>query len=98
MTSPIFFDETGRRRRLVGRITFSLLALILLAAIGFAATLVHVPAATALAFTHEREQPLPFITRIARIRHKLSRLAPAQTGNVPLRIGFYVPWDEQIAA
>lgn len=97
MTSPIFFDETGRRRRLVGRITFSLLALILLAAIGFAATLVEVPAATALAFTHEREQPLPFITRIARIRHKLPRLAPAQTGNVPLRIGFYVPWDEESA-
>ncbi|MFM5895304.1 MAG: polysaccharide deacetylase family protein, partial [Novosphingobium sp.] len=97
MTSPIFFDETGRRRRLVGRITFSLLALILLAAIGFAATLVEVPAATALAFAHEREQPLPFITRIAHLRHKLPRLTPVKSGELPQRIGFYVPWDEESA-
>ena len=97
MTSPIFFDGTGRRRRLVGRISFGLLALILLAAIGFAATLVEVPASTALAFNREREQPLPFITHFARIRHKLPRLAPANSGNLPQRIGFYVPWDEESA-
>ncbi len=97
MTSPIFFDETGRRRRLVGRIALGLLVLILLAAVSFAATLVAVPAATALAFNREREQPLPFITHIARIRHKLPRLAPAHANNLPQRIGFYVPWDEESA-
>ena len=97
MTSPIFFDSTGRRRRLVGRIAFGLLVLIVVAAFGFAATLVEVPSAAALAFDREREQPLPFLTHIARIRHKLPRLAPASTGNLPLRIGFYVPWDEESA-
>ena len=97
MTSPIFFDSTGRRRRLVGRVAFALLTLIVVAAFGFAATLVEVPASTALAFDREREQPLPFITHIARIRHKLPRLAPANNGSVPQRIGFYVPWDEESA-
>ena len=97
MTSPIFFDSTGNRRRLVGRIAFTLLVLIVVAAFGFAATLVEMPAAAALAFDREREQPLPFLTHIARIRHKLPRLAPANTGNLPLRIGFYVPWDEESA-
>ena len=97
MTSPIFFDSTGRRRRLVGRVAFALLTLIVVAAFGFAATLVEVPASTALAFDREREQPLPFLTHIARIRHKLPRLAPANTGNLPQRIGFYVPWDEESA-
>lgn len=97
MTSPIFFDETGRRRRLVGRVSLGLLVLILLAAIGFAATLVEVPAVTALAFNHERQQPLPFITRIAHLRHKLPRLRPILSGDLPRRIGFYVPWDEESA-
>ena len=97
MTSPIFFDSTGRRRRLVGRITLGLLVLIALAAIGFAATLVEVPASAALAFDREREQPLPFITHLARIRHKLPRLVRAHGNNLPQRIGFYVPWDEESA-
>ena len=97
MTSPIFFDETGRRRRLVGRIALGLLVLILLAAVSFAATLVEVPAAAALAFDREREQPLPFITHIARIRRQLPRLTPTHASNLPQRIGFYVPWDEESA-
>ena len=98
MTAPIFFDSTGRRRRLVGRVAFGLLVLIVVAAFGFAATLVEVPAAAALTFARERDQPLPFLTHIARIRHKLPRLAPANAGNLPQRIGFYVPWDEDSAA
>ena len=97
MTSPIFFDSTGRRRRLVGRVAFGLLVLIVVAAFGFAATLVKVPSAAALTFGRERQQPLPFLTHLARIRHKLPRLAPANNGNLPLRIGFYVPWDEESA-
>jgi cellulose synthase/poly-beta-1,6-N-acetylglucosamine synthase-like glycosyltransferase/peptidoglycan/xylan/chitin deacetylase (PgdA/CDA1 family)/spore germination protein YaaH len=97
MVSPVFFDSTGRRRRLVGRLSFALLALIVFAALVFAATLVKVPTTAALAFGREREQAVPFLSRIAHIRHKLPRLARANTGALPLRIGFYVPWDEESA-
>ena len=97
MTSPVFFDSTGRRRRLVGRLSFALLALILFAAMIFAATLVEVPTAAPLAFDREREQPLPFLSHIARMRHKLPHLTASNTGTLPLRIGFYVPWDEESA-
>ncbi len=97
MVSPVFFDSTGRRRRLVGRLSFALLALIVFAAMVFAATLVEVPTSAALAFDREREQAVPFLSHIARIRHKLPHLAPANTGALPLRIGFYVPWDEESA-
>ena len=97
MTSPVFFDSTGRRRRLVGRLSFALLALIVFAALVFAATLVEVPTAAPLAFDREREQPLPFLTHVARIRHKFPHLAAPNSGALPLRIGFYVPWDEESA-
>ncbi len=97
MVSPVFFDSTGRRRRLVGRLSFALLGLIVFAALVFAATLVEVPTTAALAFGREREQAVPFLSRIAHLRHKLPRLAPANTGAQPLRIGFYVPWDEESA-
>ena len=97
MVSPVFFDSTGRRRRLVGRLSFALLGLIGLTALVFAATVVQVPTTAALAFGREREQAVPFLSHIARIRHKLPRLQPANTGALPLRIGFYVPWDEESA-
>ncbi|MDE2434977.1 MAG: glycosyltransferase [Sphingomonadales bacterium] len=98
MTSPIFFDRTGKRRRLVGRLSTALLALIVLAAIIFAATVVEVPAASPLALARERQQPLPFLTHVAHLRHKLPSLPKAATNGQPLRIGFYVPWDGESAA
>ncbi len=99
MTSPIFFDSTGHRRRLVGRISWGILALILLAAAAFAATVVEVPAAAPLDFIHERSQALPFITRVAHLRHRLPpvRDAAGRSG-APQRMGFYVPWDPESAA
>lgn len=97
MTSPIFFDATGRRRRLVGRTMGSLLALVVLAALIFAITVVAVPADKPLGFVREREQPLPFLTHVARIRKQLPRPAPAGSTRQALRIGFYVPWDPDSA-
>ena len=99
MTSPIFFDSTGHRRRLVGRISWGILALILLAAAAFAATVVEVPAAAPLDFIHERSQALPFITRVAHLRHRLPPVRDAAgRGGAPQRMGFYVPWDPESAA
>lgn len=102
MTSPIFFDGTGRRRRLVGRLTALLVLLIVASAILFAATVTNVPSASPLEFGHEREQPLPFRTHVAHLRHILPRLTgPMNLGRrhvMPLRIGFYVPWDPDSAA
>ena len=98
MTSPVFFDATGKRRQLVGRIIAGLVALVVLSAVIFAATLVSVPAEAPLPLGHEREQPLPFITHVARIRHQLPRYPAHGAQQQALRVGFYVPWDPDSAA
>lgn len=100
MASPIFFDSTGKRRRLVGRFSALLVVLILLCSAIFAATLVDVPAASPLDFGHEREQPLPFRTHVARLGRRVSRLAGARRDprGKRLTVGFYVPWDAESAA
>ncbi len=97
MTSPVFFDATGHRRKWVGRLTAAALLIALIAATVFAATVIAVPAATPLDIGREREQPLPFLTHVARLRHKLPRLTPAVRAGEPLSVGFYVPWDPDSA-
>lgn len=101
MTSPIFFDATGHRRRWVGRLTALLLIIVLGSAIAFATTIVAVPKASPIEFGREREQALPFRTHVARLRHRLvgqphARGASGQSR--ALAVGFYVPWDEDSAA
>lgn len=100
MTSPVFFDSTGRRRRLFGRIAALLLVAIILSAAVFAATVVNVPVEKAIDFGHEREQPLPFLAHVSKLKARLRRVAaPRRVGDrgTPLRIGFYVPWDPESA-
>lgn len=95
MVSPVFFDMTGRRRRMVGRLTALMLVLAVIAAVLFASTIVAVPAVSPLTFGHEREQPLPFRTHLAHLRHRFPKgRAFSHTGHTD-SIGFYVPWDEQ---
>lgn len=98
MSAPIFFDSTGRRRRYVARISLALLLLILIGASVFAASVVEVPVSTALTFSGERQQPLPFRVHVARLRHRLQPSPPSPGAGQALRIGFYVPWDEESAA
>lgn len=101
MTSPIFFDATGNRRRLIGRLTAVLLVLILGSALAFATTIVAVPKVSPIDFGREREQALPFRTHVARLRHSLSgqpHARGAAAAGRALSIGFYVPWDEDSAA
>jgi len=95
MKSPIFFDMTGRRRRLVGRLTALVLILALAAAALFASTIVAVPSVSPLKFGHEREQPLPFRTHLAHLRHRFPKAGSLLHAGHPASIGFYVPWDEQ---
>ena len=97
MTSPVFFDATGHRRKWVGRLAAAVLLLALIAAAVFAATVIAVPTATPLDIGREREQPLPFLTHVARLRHKLPRLTPPVRAGEPLSVGFYVPWDPDSA-
>ncbi len=97
MTSPVFFDETGNRRRLVGRIVALFLGFIVLSAAVFAATLVAVPAESPLPLGRERAQPLPFVTHVARLRHQLPGVVIPAASARSLRIGFYVPWDPDSA-
>src|SRR6478735_8905449 len=99
MARPVFYDLTGRRHRWLGRLSTLALAVVILAAALFAATLVDVPAAHPLDIGREREQPLPFVTSLAHLRHRLPRLHGAGGGGRPLRAAFYVPWDpESLAA
>jgi len=95
MVSPVFFDMTGRRRRLVGRFLSLLLAALIAGAVLFATTIVDVPTTSPLKFGHEREQPLPFRTHLARLRHHLPKGAASGGRGHTERVGFYVPWDEQ---
>ena len=97
MDSPVFFDSSGRRRRLVGRIFALTLLVIVLCAGIFAATLVNVPSASPLMFGREREQPLPFVTHVAGLRNRLHRITQAPASSQQLRVGFYVPWDPESA-
>lgn len=84
MSSPVFFDASGHRRKLVGRIVTLLLFLIVLSAMIFAATVIEVPSDQPLDFIHERIQPLPFVTGIAHLRH---RFPACSFGQAPHRCG-----------
>nr|WP_166177543.1 glycosyltransferase [Altererythrobacter segetis] len=96
MNSPVFFDASGRRRRIVGRISVTVLAAVLLAAIAFAATIVDVPRATPLTFERERLQPVPLRAQISAFRHKLPPVHAGGRGPTQT-IAFYVPWDAESA-
>ncbi|WP_022685996.1 polysaccharide deacetylase family protein [Sphingomonas phyllosphaerae] len=98
MTRPIFFDPTGRRSRLSKRVVAVLLAVIVISAIVFAATLIRVPRGRDLAL------PLPQ-PRAAALRVEKGvgrgiaswlphRPAAANDPHSPLSIGFYVPGDD----
>jgi spore germination protein YaaH/peptidoglycan/xylan/chitin deacetylase (PgdA/CDA1 family) len=95
MTSPVFFDSTGKRRRLVGRLIALLLSLIVISALAFATTIVRVPASAALGFDRERQQPLPFKTHIARWKHRIPQWGNPAGAQRPINAAFYVPWDEE---
>ena len=100
MSRPIFFDPTGRRRRLTRRGAFLGLVLLLLAAVIFATTVAAVPPAPPLPLGFERQAPFPLKTQVSRISQRLAQLfgrhaAPAAHGSgQTLNVGFYTAWTD----
>ncbi|NIJ21522.1 peptidoglycan/xylan/chitin deacetylase (PgdA/CDA1 family)/spore germination protein YaaH/GT2 family glycosyltransferase [Sphingomonas naasensis] len=95
MRAPIFFDPTGRRGRRAKRAAAIGIALMLLAAVAFATTLVAVPRERALALPFS--QPHPAQLRGTHARHGLGAWLPAMRSkdpHTPLSVGFYQPGDE----
>ena len=106
MERPVFYDPSGKRRRWSKRILWTLLLIVTLAAIGFGATIVNVPAPDPLKIGFEREQPRALGGQIAHLRRTVGRNVRALTAWMPggkpaarpagrqLVAAFYVPWDD----
>ena len=102
MTAPIFYDETGKRRRWSMRGVFGLLLLAVVTAVTFAVTVVDLPVPAQLGAAMERPRARPLVEQIHRLSNgigKLGALLPISnrrpTPHVnQVRVGFYVPWDD----
>jgi hypothetical protein len=105
MEAPVFYDPSGRRGRVSKRVLLGLILLILLAAIGFATTILNVPApdplqagvrapAAALAQRAGRAHPPPGRTPPSTAGSVDAQGRPAHRQTRPQVVGFYVPWDE----
>ena len=101
--APIFYDPSGQRRKWSQRILLGLIALILLGAVGFGATILNVPAPDPLKLGIERAQPRALNAQVAHLRHSIGRhfsdwLPGSTTRPAPVRrqlvAAFYVPWDD----
>jgi cellulose synthase/poly-beta-1,6-N-acetylglucosamine synthase-like glycosyltransferase/peptidoglycan/xylan/chitin deacetylase (PgdA/CDA1 family)/spore germination protein YaaH len=96
MSSPIFFDPTGRRSRVSKRTLAGLMLLVVLAAMAFATTLLVMPARRDLRLP--LPQPHAAAARGGEAkRHGLAAWLPhkqSPADKTPLTIGFYVPGDD----
>ncbi|HUD91079.1 glycosyltransferase [Sphingobium sp.] len=100
MQRPIFYDASGRRRRLtLPALSLALIAM-LVAAIAFAVTIVDVPVPPAVPLRMERPQPESIGQRLNHLGASLRKLAgwlpTASHGGAihPVNVAFYVPWDD----
>lgn len=100
MSRPIFFDPTGRRRRLTRRGAFGALIALLVLALVFATTVASVPPAPPLPLGFERQAPFPLKTQVSRLSQKLGQLlgrhaAPVAHGqSQTLNVAFYTSWTD----
>ncbi|MCI4591784.1 glycosyltransferase [Sphingobium sp. BYY-5] len=100
MHRPIFYDASGRRRRLTLPTLFFALIAVLIAATAFAVTIVDVPVPPAVPLRMERPQPEGIGQRLGRIGASLRKLAswlPKESrvhATRPVNVAFYVPWDD----
>lgn len=99
---PIFYDATGQRNRWSKRVVAGLLALIVIAVLGFAWTIAAVPAGNALHPIGERKQARPLVEQVARLRKDagqwLPPTKPGVTRGKQVSAAFYVPWDPDSGA
>lgn len=94
MQMPVFFDPTGRRSRWSRRVLAAVIGVILLAAIGFATTLVAVPPGRNLTLPAPRMRAALFQGLANRARTAWLPHRAAQGGHAPLNVGFYLPGDD----
>lgn len=102
MSAPVFYDETGKRRRWSMRGVFALLLLAVITATTFAMTVVDLPVPAPLAGTAERPRARPLPEQINHLGRNIAHLKawlPGQANPAALKVnqvkvGFYVPWDD----
>jgi len=93
---PVFFDASGKRKRRSIWTLAVLLVVLVMGAVGLAATVVSIPRPRALDPGRERAQPRPIAEQVGRLRRDVSQWLPALARaprTTPLAVGFYVPWD-----
>ena len=106
--APVFYDASGRRRRRFRLAVAAFVLLLILAVVGFGATILAVVPQTALPFPVERTSPTGrhedfgrtsdrSLKSILRYAKHLWR-GPAAKSNAPLAIAFHTPWDDGSAA
>ncbi|WP_416465180.1 glycosyltransferase [Sphingomonas sp. VDB2] len=101
MQRPIFYDASGRRRRITLPALFIMLVAILLAALAFALTIVDVPTPPAVPLQMERPRAEGIGQKLGHLSAKL-RAGFAQwlphgrsiLSAHPITAAFYVPWDD----
>lgn len=101
MHRPVFYDATGRRRRLTLPALFCLIIVILAAGMAFAYTIINVPIPPAVPLQMERRRPEGIGQRLnhfqASVRHRLSEWLPHRgpgADGKAVSVAFYVPWDD----
>jgi cellulose synthase/poly-beta-1,6-N-acetylglucosamine synthase-like glycosyltransferase/peptidoglycan/xylan/chitin deacetylase (PgdA/CDA1 family)/spore germination protein YaaH len=102
MDKPIFYDATGGRNRWTLRAFFALLIAVVLAAAGFAMTVVDVPVPGPLSLGTDHAAPRPLDARIGhkaavlgkQIQRWLPHAKPSAASVNQISVGFYVPWDD----
>jgi cellulose synthase/poly-beta-1,6-N-acetylglucosamine synthase-like glycosyltransferase/spore germination protein YaaH/peptidoglycan/xylan/chitin deacetylase (PgdA/CDA1 family) len=107
--APVFYDPSGQRRRRFALGVLAFIALLVLSAVVFAASIGIVPSQPLLPINSERHRLAPphdtLLKRTSRTIDWYSRKLTGETrskvaktaGNVPLAIAFHVPWDAQSA-
>ena len=107
--APVFYDPSGRRRRRFALGVAAFIALLLLSAVVFAASIGIVPSQPLLPINSERHRLAPphdnLLKRTRRTVDWYARKLTGETrsreaktaGDVPLAIAFHVPWDGQSA-
>ena len=100
MQKPVFYDATGRRRRLTLPALFCVIMVILAAGMAFAFTIINVPVLPAVPLQMERHRPEGIGQRLnhfrASVSHRLSEWLPHRgpASARPVNVAFYVPWDD----
>jgi cellulose synthase/poly-beta-1,6-N-acetylglucosamine synthase-like glycosyltransferase/peptidoglycan/xylan/chitin deacetylase (PgdA/CDA1 family)/spore germination protein YaaH len=107
--NPVFYDASGRRRRRFALGVAAFIALLVLSATVFAASIGIVPSQPLLPINSERHRLAPphdtLLKRTSRTVDWYARKLTGETrskeaktaGNIPLAIAFHVPWDGQSA-